>query len=256
LVTRWLATLTDGEIEVYEHVVSVAHHLIAECYSRNTIVPGVTTIEDLQWAYWQRCADLGLSVSFKPFFNLVRGRANTDRYGPDDRVIRAGDLIHCDVGIRYLRLNSDHQQWAYVLQAGENDAPEGFRELMAAGNQLQDLYMAEFVHGISGNELLQRILKRARDAGLPQPRVYSHSLGLFLHQPGPLIGLPWEQEACVGRGDVKLGHNNCFTMELSVRGPVPEWGGQEVTFGLEEDVAFTSGGCRLIGGRQTGFHLI
>ena len=138
LATRWLATLSDSEIEIYEHVVSVARQLIAECYSRCTIVPGVTTIEDLQWAYWQRCADLGLSVSFKPFFNLVRSRAGVEQYGPEDHVIRAGDFIHNDVGIRYLRLCSDHQQWAYVLREGEQDAPAGFRALMAAGNRLQE----------------------------------------------------------------------------------------------------------------------
>jgi Xaa-Pro aminopeptidase len=256
LVTRWLATLSEGEIEIYEHVVHTARRLIAECYSRKTIVPGVTTIEDLQWAYWQRCADLGLSVSFKPYFNLVRSRAGTDRYGPDDRVIRAGDFIHCDVGIQYVRLCSDHQQWAYVLREGEQDAPAGFRTLLSACNRLQDLFMAEFTHGLSGNELLANILRRAREDGLPNPKVYSHSLGLFLHEPGPLIGLPWEQESCARRGDVKLRYNNCFTMELSVRGPVPEWDGQEITFGLEEDVVFTSSGCRVIGGRQTAFYLV
>jgi hypothetical protein len=116
--------------------------------------------------------------------------------------------------------------------------------------------MAEFRHGLTGNELLGNILARARREGIPGPRVYSHSLGLFLHEPGPLIGLPWEQEACPGRGDVALDYNNCFTMELSVTGPVAEWDGQELRLSLEQDVAFTRDGCRLIGGRQTAFHVI
>ena len=68
LATRWLATLTPDEIVLFEHVVGVAHRLIAECYSRQAIVPGVTTTNDLVWHYWQRCADLGLEPSFKPFF--------------------------------------------------------------------------------------------------------------------------------------------------------------------------------------------
>jgi Xaa-Pro aminopeptidase len=256
LATRWLATLTDDEIEIYDHIVDVAHQLIAVCYSRRTIVPGVTTIDDLQWAYWQRCADLGLTVSFKPVFDLVRSSAAKERLGEDDQVIRPGDLIHCDVGIRYLRLCSDHQQWAYVLRDGETDAPQGMKELMAHGNRLQDVFMAGFQQGRTGNELLTAILTRARNEGLPDPRVYSHSLGLFLHEPGPLIGLPWEQERCDGRGDVTLEYNQSFTMELSVSAPVPEWGGQEVRMRLEEDVVFTRDGCRPIGGRQTAFHLV
>jgi len=116
--------------------------------------------------------------------------------------------------------------------------------------------MAEFRHGLSGNELLGNILARARREGIPNPRVYSHSLGLFLHEPGPLIGLPWEQERCPGRGDVPLDYNSSFTMELSVAGPVAEWGGQEVRLGLEEDVVFTREGCRVIGDRQSSFYLI
>lgn len=256
LAVRWLATLTDDEIELYEHVVEVAHQLLAECYSRQAITPGVTTTEDLEWYYWQRCAELGLQVAFKPFFVLIRSDAMKKEFGEDDRVIRPGDFVRSDVGIRYLRLHSDHQQWAYVLRDGESQAPEGMRRLMAEANRLQDIFMAEFERELTGNELLHNILERARSEGLRNPRVYSHSLGLFLHEPGPLIGLPWEQERCPGRGDVRLEHNQCFTMELSVRGEVPEWDDEEVVMALEEDVAFTREGCRPIHGRQTEFYLV
>lgn len=256
LATVWLSTLTGTELQLFEHVVNVAHHLLAGCLSRQAIVPGVTTVQDLEWTYWQRCADLGLELAFKPFFDLVRRKETQQRFGQDDQVIRPGDLIHSDVGIRYLRLNSDHQECAYVRQPGEDDAPQGIKRLMAAANRLQDIFMAEFRPGLSGNELLSNILARARSAGIPNPKVYSHSLGLFLHEPGPLIGLPWEQDRCPGRGDVTLRAGNCFTMELSVRDRVPEWADQEVTMSLEQDVAFTADGCRLIDGRQTGLHLI
>jgi Xaa-Pro aminopeptidase len=254
--TRWLATLTDKEVEAFEYVVHVAHQIIAECYTRKAIIPGVTTVRDLEWYYWQRSADLGLPLSFRPFFNLVRSAAMKEQHGEDDQVIRAGDVIHCDVGIYYLRLCTDHQQVAYVLRPGEHDAPDGLKQLMAEGNRLQDIFVVEFKRGLTGNEMLHNILTRARKAGVPGPRVYSHSLGLYLHEPGPLIGLPWEQERCPGRGDVRLELNNSFTMELSVTGPVAEWNGQEIRLGLEEDVVFTKDGCRPLDGRQTAFYLV
>ena len=116
--------------------------------------------------------------------------------------------------------------------------------------------MAQFKHGLTGNELLKNILDRARAEDIPNPKVYSHSLGLFLHEPGPLIGLPWEQVACPGRGDVRLDYNNAFTMELSVTGPVPEWDGEDVRIAREEDVVFTRNGCRLIDTRQLNFYLV
>ncbi|OQA40481.1 MAG: Metallopeptidase family M24 [Chloroflexi bacterium ADurb.Bin325] len=256
LATAWLSTLSEEELTLYEHVAEVAHAIIARCYSSAALIPGVTTAADLEWAYWQTSADLGLELAFKPFFTRVRSNAARELYGPDDMIIRPGDLVHCDVGIKYLRLNSDHQEWAYILRPGESAAPAGLAALLAEGNRLQDIFMAEFVHGLTGDQLLAKILARARREGIPNPRVYSHSLGLYLHEPGPLIGLPWEQERNPGRGDVALDYNNAFTMELSVSGPIPEWDGQEVRLSMEQDVVFTRAGCRLIDGRQTAFHLI
>jgi Xaa-Pro aminopeptidase len=261
VATRWLATLTDDDLHMFAHVANVAHALLAKCYSRATILPGVTTTKDLEWAYWQYCADLGLGLSFRPFFNIVRSEAmqaeyGAAEYGADDCVIRPGDLIHSDVGIRYLRLNSDHQEWAYVLRPGECEPPAGIRNLLAQANRLQDTFMAEFNQGLTGNQILSNILTRAREQGIPDPKVYSHSLGLFLHEPGPLIGLPWEQERCAGRGDVVLNEGYCFTMELSIADEVPEWDNQRVVFSAEQDVAFTNDGCAPVDGRQTAFYLI
>jgi hypothetical protein len=256
MATRWLATLTDEEVKLYEQVVAVARQIMAHCYSPKTVVPGETTPEDLEWHYWQRAADLGLPVSFKPFFNRVRRDTMKKEFGDDDRAIRPGDLVHSDCGIRYLRLNTDHQQWAYVRRPGETDAPEGLRRLLAEANRLQDIFRAQFREGLTGNELLAGILARAREAGVPEPAVYSHSLGLLLHEPGPLIGLPWEQQCCPGRGDVALRPNQAFTMELSVADAVAEWDGQKVRLSIEEDVVFTRDGCRIIGDRQTAFYLV
>ena len=77
-----------------------------------------------------------------------------------------------------------------------------------------------------------------------------------MHEPGPLIGPPWEQERCLGRDDVRLQYNSCFTMELSVEGPVPEWNHQPVRIPTEQNVKFTLSGCQAIGRVQTAFHLI
>ncbi len=253
---RWLTTLTAEDISFYEHVCNVAHAVIAECYSRQTIIPGHTTVDDLVWAYWQRCTDLGFTMAFRPYFQIIRRPSLRAQYGANDRVIRPGDLIHCDVGFLYCHFNSDHQQMAYVLLPGESDAPADLRELLGEVTRLQDIYMAEFAPGLTGNELLHNILTSARQASIPTPRVYSHSTGLFLHEPGPLIGLPWEQENNPGRGDVTLAYDSTFTMELSVQAPLVSWEGEEVRLPLEEIVVFTQVGCRPLDGRQTDFHLV
>jgi hypothetical protein len=116
--------------------------------------------------------------------------------------------------------------------------------------------MDEFRKDISGNELHQNVLKRARREGILNPKVYSHSLGLFLHQPGPLIGLPWEQEKPLPRGETLMNYNYAFSMELSTEGLIKEWNDQNVRFSMEEPVVFTKDGCHTLNGRQTEFYLI
>ncbi|MBM3285666.1 MAG: aminopeptidase P family protein, partial [Candidatus Aminicenantes bacterium] len=257
LSTLWLMTLLDEELELYERVVAVAHALIAETFSGKAVTPGVTTTDDLLFYYLQRVSDLGLENYAWPWFRIrARDPEVLKKYGKDDIVIRRGDFIHCDVGIRYLRYYTDHAEWAYVLRPGETDAPPGYKKLMAEANRLQDIFCGEFKAGLSGNQLLRNILDRARREGIANPKIYSHSIGYYLHEPGPLIGLPWEQEDTGGRGEVRLVPNSTFTAELSVACPVPELGGQEMTMALEQVVAFTPKGTYFIDGRQTAFHLI
>ncbi|MDP2915857.1 MAG: M24 family metallopeptidase [Candidatus Aminicenantes bacterium] len=257
LATLWAETLLEEEVEIMERAAALSHAIIAEMFSNATVTPGQTTADDLRYFYWQKVADLGLKVSFSPFVS-IRGRnpENREKFGKDDKVIRPGDLLHCDVGLKYMRWNSDHQEMAYVLRMSETDAPETFKKQMAEANRLQDVYCGEFKSGLSGNELLGNMLKKAREMGIPNPRIYSHSLGLFLHEPGPLIGLPWEQVNNPGRGEVKLVPMSCFTCELSVTGPVPEWGGQDFRLPLEQDVVFTGERTLFLDGRQIRFHLI
>ena len=256
LAIRWLETRLPEESELYQQAAAVAHYLIKTCLSRQVITPGVTTIEDLRWYWWQWTTTLGLPVSFPPFFLRIRSLESQAKWGKDDPVIREGDLVHCDVGVQYLRILTDHQEMGYVLRPGEADAPAGLREGMAQANRLQEVFTGTWQEELTGNEILKTALKRARDAGIPKPKIYSHSLSHYLHEPGPLMGLPWEQEHCPGRGDVVMRPNTVYTVELSVTLPVPEWNGQEVSIMLEQDAAFTSAGVIFMDGRQTRFHLI
>ncbi|MCX6561775.1 MAG: M24 family metallopeptidase [Candidatus Aminicenantes bacterium] len=257
LATLWGETLLPEEVEIQEQAAAISHAIIAEMFSNRTITVGQTTADDLRYFYWQRAADLGLKVSFSPFVTIrARSPETLAAYGKDDKAIRPGDYIHCDVGVKYMRWNSDNQEVAYVLKPGETDAPEGLRKLLAEANRLQDVYCGEFKAGLTGNELLGRILAKAKAVGIPGPKVYSHSLGLFLHEPGPLIGLPWEQVNNVGRGDVKLVPWSVFTVELSATGPMPDWGLAELRVPIEQDVVFTGEKVAFLDGRQTAFHLI
>jgi Xaa-Pro aminopeptidase len=255
LVIRWLETRLPRELALYQQACGVAHEVIATRFSRETITPGVTTTDDLRWSYWQTMTDLGLPLSFPAFYRLHRAPRDRKRYG-DSNVIQPGDLLHCDVGIEYLRLITDHQEMAYVLRPGETEAPQGLREGVAEANRLQDIFVSCWREGATGNEILTQALNRARAERISQPKIYSHSLSHYLHEPGPLMGLPWEQTNTGPRGDVVMRYDTCYTVELSVTREVPEWDGAEVTFALEQDASFTRDGITFIDGRQTQLHLV
>ncbi len=255
--TLWLETLLDEELDLFDTAVAISHALIAETFSNSIITPGVTTTEDLHFHYRQRFADLGLGMAFRPHFSVIgRHPEVLETYPMTDKIIRRGDVLHCDVGIIYLRYNTDTQEMAYVLRRGETEVPEGLKAGFAEGNRLQDVFCGEFKEGLTGNQMLNNILTTAKQKGIKIPKIYSHSLGYYLHEPGPLIGLPWEQKDTGPRGEVKLVPNSCFTVELSVTRPVPEWGLDAFRFRFEQDIVFTKTGVYFLDGRQTEFHVI
>jgi hypothetical protein len=166
LCIRWLETRLPRELALFEQACAIAHEVIATRFSREVITPGVTTIDDLRWSYWQAVTDLGLPLSFPAVYRLERSPEARAHYG-DSEIVQPGDLLHCDVGLKYLRLITDHQEMAYVLGPGETEAPQGLRDGMADANRLQGVFVACWEEGATGNEILERALAAAHAAARP-----------------------------------------------------------------------------------------
>ena len=255
LCVGWLETRSPQELSVYRHICGIAHDMIAEMFSNRVIVPGVTTADDVVWWFREKVSEMKLSTWFQPSVSILRSDMEAARHEKGDRVIRRGDLLHCDVGIVYLGLYTDTQQHAYVCRIGETDAPEGLKEGLRRCNRLQDIFMREFEAGRSGNEILRNSLRKAKAEGL-KPMIYTHPLGVYGHAAGPTIGRYDKQDGIAVRGDYPLYADTCYAIELNNRCVVPEWGGQEIPIMLEEDAVFTSDGCEFLDGRMERFYLI
>ena len=251
LAVGWLERRIPEELETYPHVVAIAHAIIAEAFSRDVITPGATTAEDVSWWMRERIRGLGLSAWFHPDISIQRPKTSLAK----GDVIHRGDLLHCDMGITYLRLNTDTQQHAYVLKEGEADAPQGLKDALAQGNKLQDILLAEFREGRTGNEVLAAALAKAKSEGL-KPSIYTHPLGYHGHAAGPTIGLWDQQNGVPGAGDYPLFYDTVYSIELNAKANAPEWDNQEVTIALEQDAAFTRKGTYFLDERQTKFILI
>jgi hypothetical protein len=169
--------------------------------------------------------------------------------------VEPGDLVHCDVGLSSLGLRTDSQRNGYVLRRGETEAPAGLRRALAVGNRLQDLTTAQLVPGRTGNEVLAAARCAAAAEGIDGV-IYSHPIGVHGHGAGPAIGRWDDQDGVPGAGDRVLHPDTVYALELCVRVPVPEWGGQPVRMALEEGVALTADGVTYLGDRQTELLLI
>jgi len=255
LPLQFIASRVADEDAFYGQLEQLVWELIGEMYSTKVITPGKTKTSDLVWWWRQRVNDLGLGTWFQPSIEVQRGGATEQSLG-DDPVIQRGDVLHCDVGITAMDLNTDTQHMAYVLKPGEKDAPAGLKQALANGNALQDIVLGELRPGRTGNEILAASLVQMKARGI-DGTVYSHPIGKHGHGAGPLIGLWDYQNGVPGRGDVKVIPNTWYSIELQATTPVAEWKGQPVRMALEEDISIgTDGTPRWVHGQQKKLWLV
>ena len=157
-------------------------------------------------------------------------------------------------GIKYLRLNTDTQQNAYVLRPGETDAPDDLKQALANANRLQDILTGQFEAGKTGNSILADALAQANREGIT-PSIYTHPIGYHGHAAGPTIGMWDNQGDTPGRGDYPLYPNTAHSIELYAESDVPSWS-KAVRIKLEEDAFFDGETTHYIDGRQKEFLLI
>ena len=258
LVVRWAETRTQNEMETYAHSVSIARSVIAEAFSSRVITPGVTTTDDVAWYIRQRFVDLGLPAWFMPYVNAQRPGATCDSdtaFCGEGGIIQAGDVLHTDVGICYLRLCTDTQEMGYVPKLGETEIPQGLIDALKVGNRWQDLLTGEFVTGRTGNEITAATRAACARENI-DCSVYTHPVGFFGHAPGPTIGMWDDQDGTPVRGDWPLYANTCYAIEGNIKAPVPEWDGQLVQIKLEQDACFDGETVHYAAGRQTNWHIV
>jgi Xaa-Pro aminopeptidase len=262
LAVGWIETRTEREMVLMGHLVEITHNIIREAFSTRVITPGVTTTTDVEWWMRQKVTDLGLETWFHPTVDVQRsaealqGHLYSFSNRPEDMVILPGDLLHCDFGISYLRLNTDCQQLAYVLRPGEDQAPDFLVDALKQGNRVQDFLTANMQEGRTGNQILASALGAARKDGL-RPAIYTHPLGTYGHSAGTTIGM-WDAQEGVMRDDGEkypLHPKTAYAIELNTTVYLPQWK-RDVRIMLEEAGYFGPEGFRYVNGRQTALLLI
>ena len=255
LATAWIETRTAREMEIFSDIVEITHNIIKEAFSSKVIEVGATTTTDVEWWMRQKVTNMGLETWFHPSVDIQRyTEENKDHLRsfsnrPDRKIIQKGDLLHCDFGITYLRLNSDCQQMAYVMKDDETEVPVFLKKAFNKGNKLQDILTSNFIEGDSGNTILLNSLNQAVNSDL-RPSIYTHPLGSYGHSSGPTIGMWDSQSGVKGNGDYPLHKNTVYAIELNITSYIKEWS-RDIRIMLEEAGYFGEEGFRYVNQRQT-----
>ena len=255
LATAWIGTRTEREMVIFNQLVDITHDIIAEAFSEKVITPGITTTTDVEWWMRDKVTQLGLETWFHPSVDVQRTSEKLEGHlysfsdRPNEMVILPGDLLHCDFGITYLRLNTDCQELAYVLKPEEKEPPKYLSDAFAEGNKLQDIFTNNFVEGATGNQILLKSLQEAKTAGL-RPSIYTHPLGSYGHSSGTTLGMWDAQDGVAVNGDYPLHTNTVYAIELNTTVNIPEWK-RDIRIMFEEAGFFGENGFRYVNGRQT-----
>ena len=254
LAVRWLETRTAAEMAAYKHIQELAHYIIAEGLSDRVITPGVTTTEDVVWFYREKIKEMKLDTWFHPTVDIQRPDPSSQEASrsfairPSEQVILQGDLLHIDFGISYLRLNTDTQELAYVLKAGEREVPGYLQDALKVGNRLQDVLTTNFVVGKTGNQILKAARDQMQKEGI-RGTIYTHPLGYYGHSAGPTIGMWDNQGDTPGAGDFPMHAHTGYAIELNAVVFVKEWN-KDVRVLLEEGAYFDGKKVTYYNGRQ------
>lgn len=123
LVVEWLSVKLPREVEILRKAAALTEQLEIEAY--RTVVPGKTRDSDVARFLKRRMRELEVEDAWAPDQNPnVNSGIDRGHSHATDRVIRPGDFIQTDFGVKvHGTWCTDVQRFAYVLAPGQKAVP-------------------------------------------------------------------------------------------------------------------------------------
>lgn len=174
---------------------------------------------------------------------------NGPHMGPSDKKIEKGTLVNMDFGILFKGYCSDLQRTWYILNDGEEKAPEpvqkGFEVIRDAIQKVAD----ELKPGVKGVDMDSIARSYIIENGYPEyPHGLGHQVGKTVHDGVAGLFPSWERYGNSPFMDLEEGQ--VFTIEPRL--PVEGFGVST----LEEEIYLTKDGCEFISKPQKELILI
>ena len=188
IVAEWLSVKLPQEVEIMRRAGALTVQLEIEAY--NTVVPGKTRDCDVAAFLKQRMAELGVDDGWSPEHNPnVNSGIPRGHSGPNEKVIRPGDFIQTDFGIKvYGVWCTDYQRFAYVLAPGQTEPPPEALQWWENARRGSRIAKAAMKPGVRGYD----VDKAQRDwmahtGSLPVKWGTGHPVGYWAHDIGPYL---------------------------------------------------------------------
>jgi Xaa-Pro aminopeptidase len=164
--------------------------------------------------------------------------------GPGDHLVRPGQLLQADFGVRKDGFVSDLQRSWYLLREGESEPPAEVTAAWGAARRALEAGREALRPGARGWEVDQAARDALTGDGYPEyMHAFGHHVGRTAHDGATVLGPRWERYGDSVERVVEAG--NIFAIELGVS--VPGYG----YIGCEEDVLVTSDGAEYLCDPQT-----
>lgn len=189
LVYEWLSVKIPAEVDILRKAAELTSKWQYEAYE--TVVPGKTTDRDIAHFLKAKMKEFGVADAWSPDQNpAVNSGPDRGHAHPTDRVIRPGDVIQIDFGIRvYDMWVTDIQRFAYVLQPGESKPPADIQRYWEVARDGNRMVLEVMQPGITGLEV-DRVQRNWMQENGSMNVMWNtgHPVGYVAHDVGPSLG--------------------------------------------------------------------
>lgn len=188
LVVEWLSVKLPQEVEILRRAAALTAELELEAY--RTVVPGKTRDSDVARFLKRRMRELGVEDSWAPDQNPnVNSGPDRGHSHATDRVIRPGDFIQTDFGIKVHGVwCTDVQRFAYVLAPGETAPPADAARKWENARKGSRVALAAMKPGVRGYDVDRAQRDWMKEAGSEWVMWGTgHPVGYWAHDVGPSL---------------------------------------------------------------------